>query len=39
MNRRTFSITALAAAAFGTIRVAAAEGPFEITYTIDGAPC
>jgi peptide-methionine (R)-S-oxide reductase len=33
MNRRTFSIIALAAAAFGTASVAAADGPFEITRT------
>lgn len=35
MNRRTFSITALAAAAFSTTRVMAADGPYEITRTQD----
>ena len=33
MNRRTFSLTALAAAAFGTTRAAAADGPYEIIRT------
>ncbi len=33
MSRRTFLISAIAAAAFGTSRVSAADGPFEITRT------
>lgn len=33
MNRRTFSFTALAAAAFGATRGAAAEGPYEVVRT------
>ena len=33
MSRRTFLISAIASAAFGTSRVSAADGPFEITRT------
>lgn len=33
MNRRTFSLAALAVSAFGTTRAMAAEGPFEVTRT------
>lgn len=33
MNRRTFSFTALTAAAFGATRTGAAEGPYEVIRT------